>query len=158
MAVLQRVSMLLTGLLTGWDAIFLLPVNRDYRTLSATGYARAHQSMVQVAGPTAPFLAVPLLLTDALLLLRMRRGASGSTFAWTALSSLCVLLNAAMTVAVNLPINRRFLKESAPPEDWEDLRDRWAAAHNVRTAVQLLGFVALIVGMIEPSSDGTQAN
>lgn len=151
MAFLKGISAMLTGLLAGWDAVFLLPVNREFRTLPDAGYARAHRSVVRIAGPTAPFLAGPLLLMDALLLLKTRRVAH-RTFAWTALSFLCVLLNASITLAVNVPINRKFLRApgESPPENWENLRDTWATAHNIRTASQILGFAFLLAGTIEP--------
>jgi hypothetical protein len=71
-----------------------------------------------------------------------------------------LLLNAAITFAINLPINRRFLRASAqsPPDDWAALRDRWATAHNARTAVQFLGFVALLVGLIGPHSSSSEVD
>jgi uncharacterized membrane protein len=148
-------SVLLTGLLTALDAVYLLPVNRSYKALSRAEYARAHRSVVRVAGPTAPLLAAPLLVMDAVLLLKMRRLAD-KAFAWTAFSLVFTLVNAAITFAVNVPINRKFTDapEHSAPEDWKRLRDRWAVAHNIRTTAQLLGFASLIVGLIRRQPEG----
>ncbi len=149
MGFLRASSVLFTGLLTALDAAYVLPVNRSYKALSGAEYARAHRSVVRVAGPIAPLLAAPLLATDVVLLVKMRRSAEGA-FAWTASSLAFTLVNAAITFAVNIPINRRFMdapKHSAPG-DWETLRDRWAVAHNIRTAAQLLGFASVLAGLI----------
>jgi hypothetical protein len=34
---------------------------------------------------------------------------------------------------------------SAPPPDWPDVRDRWLAAHVLRTALAGISFVLLVV-------------
>lgn len=156
MGVLRVSSVLFTGLLTALDVVYLLPVNRSYKALSGAEYAQAHRSVVRVAGPIAPLLAAPLLVTDAVLLLKMRRS-EDKAFVWTALSLALTLANAAITFAVNVPINRRFMDapENSAPEDWPRLRDRWAVAHNIRTAAQVLGFATLLAGLTrrQPEED-----
>lgn len=153
---LGRTSVLLTGLLTALDAAFAVPVNGSYRRLSGEEYARAHRFVVKVAGPTAPVLAVPLVVTNALMHLKMR-GDRERGFGWVALSTVCLLTNAAITFVINVPINDKFTRapEDSPPDDWRELRDRWATAHNARTSVQTLGFAALLIGLKRSSPGET---
>jgi uncharacterized membrane protein len=151
MLTLKRVSALLTGLMAGFDTFFLLAVNREYKILSGSEYTRVHQDMMKVAQFIAPLVGSLGLLANALLLLQTRRGAEWRTFAWVLVSMLCLMLNWVVTLTINVPINTKFRDASAksPPEGWETLRDRWAVAHTVRSTIQLLGFAALLTGLIE---------
>jgi len=36
----------------------------------------------------------------------------------------------------------------APPEGWEELRDRWEAVHNVRTAISVAGLASLLLAAL----------
>ena len=150
MATLKRVSALLTGLMAGLDTFFLFAVNRKYKILSGSEYTRVHQDMVQVGQLIAPIVGFSGLLANALLLLQTLRSAERRTTAWVLVSMLCLVLNWVVTT-INVPINTKFREASAksPPEGWEVLRDRWAIAHTVRTTIQLLGFAALLTGLIE---------
>ena len=66
---------------------------------------------------------------------------------WLTLAAVgCLGLGLAITVVVHLPINADLLtwSASAPPSDWGDVRDRWVAAHQVRTVLSISGFVLLL--------------
>jgi hypothetical protein len=57
-----------------------------------------------------------------------------------------------LTLAVNLPINADQVNwnAQAPPADWAAVRDRWQAAHAVRTAAGVLAFAALALAAPPP--------
>lgn len=57
----------------------------------------------------------------------------------------CLILGLLVTVVVHFPINAEIMtwRPAAPPVDWQQLRDRWLAAHAVRTVLAVTGFVLL---------------
>ena len=50
-----------------------------------------------------------------------------------------------VTIIVHFPINAEILTWSpaSPPADWQQVRDRWTAAHTARTLLSLAGFVLI---------------
>jgi uncharacterized membrane protein len=59
----------------------------------------------------------------------------------------CLLISLFVTVVVHFPINAEIAtwRPVTPPVDWQQLRDQWLAAHAVRTALTVAGFILLLV-------------
>jgi Domain of unknown function (DUF1772) len=55
----------------------------------------------------------------------------------------CLLAGLSLTVAVHFPLNAAILAWEEPPPDWAEVRDRWRAAHAVRTVAAVAAFVLL---------------
>ncbi|MDQ4092567.1 MAG: DUF1772 domain-containing protein [Actinomycetota bacterium] len=58
----------------------------------------------------------------------------------------CLLIGLVITVVVHFPINAEIATwlPAAPPTDWQQIRDRWLAAHVVRTALSVAAFTLLV--------------
>ena len=71
----------------------------------------------------------------------------GRERALAAAAVLCAVAAMAVTVIVHFPINAEILTWSptTPPAGWLQVRDRWSAAHNVRTLLALVGFGLLAI-------------
>jgi uncharacterized membrane protein len=71
----------------------------------------------------------------------------GRERALAAAAVLCAVAAMAVTVILHFPINAEILTWSptAPPTDWQQIRDRWSAAHTGRTLLALVGFGLLAV-------------
>jgi uncharacterized membrane protein len=65
----------------------------------------------------------------------------------------CLVAGFAVTVLGHFPLNTEIMTwgASAPPPDWPDVRDRWLAAHVVRTVLAGVAFVLLVVAARVPS-------
>lgn len=140
---LDRAVVGLTAALTLVDLAWLAPMNGPARRLDEAGYRAVHRAAVRVGGTAAPILAVPTLIASVVISVRRRR--AGRPVAANLVGVACLLANAGVTFAVNVPVNGVFTAEAALPADWPRLRRRWRRAHNVRTAVQLAGLVATTV-------------
>ncbi len=59
----------------------------------------------------------------------------------------CLLIGLLVTVVVHFPINAEIAtwQPAVPPEDWQELRDRWLAAHALRTVLAVAGFALLVI-------------
>jgi uncharacterized membrane protein len=83
---------------------------------------------------------VALLATGAAVLLDGRR--------WTLLVALvCLVAGLVTTVTVHFPLNDAIVAWSRPPADWAQIRDRWRAAHVVRTVAAVVAFALLAVDL-----------
>lgn len=58
----------------------------------------------------------------------------------------CLLVGLIVTVVVHFPINAEIAtwQTIAPPAEWGQQRDRWLAAHAVRTVFAVVGFALLV--------------
>jgi len=139
-------GVVLTGVLAGAVlAVWLLD-----RRLGASGelYAVAMQEMIPAYTVPLPTLgAVALLATViAAILARRDRRACALTVGAAAL----LVVGLAVTTRVNLPLNEAILTWTPrnPPADWQQVRERWSAAHTVRTVTALgaAGLLALVLG------------
>lgn len=64
----------------------------------------------------------------------------------------CLLIGLGITVIVHFPINAEIAtwRSDAPPADWQQIRDRWLAAHTIRTAFAVSGFALLVSAQRRP--------
>jgi uncharacterized membrane protein len=88
--------------------------------------------------------AVVIGLVVVLLLFRSRSPIA----AWLAVAALLLMIAVlVITVAVEVPIDNMIATwtDATLPQDWQDIRARWAAFHTLRTFVSL-GAVAAAVG------------
>src|SRR4051794_4172469 len=134
----RSVAVLATGLLAG--AVLLVwavdvPLGR-----SAELYLQYRQATTGLLTALLPPLgAVGLVAAIAVAVLDRGAGRALSAGAGVLLLSGMVL-----TVAVLFPINDAGLAWTGPPPDWAAVRDRWLAAHAVRSAATAVAFVLLV--------------
>ena len=149
------VTLLYGGLYAGF-LLAVLVLETTLRGATAEVYVvvqhvkHAHLNLL-AASTITPSIAGAVLL---LFLVRPRRN---WRFALHVVGLLCLLVALAITLLVNVPINAAQLGWSpeAPPADWMAVRDRWQAAHAVRTALAILAFGCQLLAAL-PRSDATR--
>jgi hypothetical protein len=135
----RSVAVLATGLLAG--AVLLVwavdvPLGR-----SAELYLQYRQATTGLLTALLPPVgAVGLVAALAVAVLD-----HGTARALAAAASALLLAGMVLTLAVLFPINDAVLAWTAPPPDWAAVRDRWLAAHAVRSVVTVAAFVLLVV-------------
>jgi hypothetical protein len=68
----------------------------------------------------------------------------GTARALTATAGSLLLAGLVLTLAVLFPINDAVLAWTAPPADRADVRDRWRAAHAIRSVAAVGAFALLL--------------
>ncbi len=79
---------------------------------------------------------------------------------WATLASLgCLLVMLGVTLAYNLPLDRRMLqfRPNMPPSAWQVLRSRWTRWHAVRNLLNLAALVLLYSGLLAEVRDANEA-
>lgn len=96
-----------------------------------------------------PLGALAVLATGAGLVAAWR-SARGRLLHLAALA--CLVAGMAVTVLVHIPMNVELATWAAdsPPAGWTELRDRWFAAHLVRTALSVAAFALLVAALARP--------
>lgn len=127
------------------------PSTRDFAPSTYVEYQQATiRNLYPVMAVLLPGAVVSNLAT--LLLTRPRRS---WTFALTSVGLVSQLAAGALTRRFNFPINDevRTWSPEAPPEGWEDLRDRWEVLHTVRTVISVVGLGCLFAAALNPGKD-----
>lgn len=133
--VVRLIGLLACGVVSG-GVVVLLVLDVELGR-SAELYMRYRQA---TTGPLTallpPFGVVALLTTGATVVLEGRRPARLVALA-------CLLVGLVTTVTVHFPLNDAIVAWTEPPADWAQVRDRWRAAHVVRTVASVVAFVLL---------------
>lgn len=147
MLLLVRLGLLFTaGVLAGSTVcVWLLE-----HSFTGAGTFFTEFKQLEIRAFTVPLTAVGLTallfgLAHAALARRHR-----SALALTLAGVLCLGIGAVITATTHFPMNDRIATWSAPspPSEWTEDRDRWRQAHDLRTAVTILGFGFFLAGAL----------
>ncbi|EYD74560.1 hypothetical protein Rumeso_03856 [Rubellimicrobium mesophilum DSM 19309] len=118
--------------------------------LSPGTFVEMQQDAIRGMNVLFPVVGAVAILATLILALMER----GGRRAWLLAAVGLFVVAALVTRFGNQPINAVVMGWSpdAPPPGWEALRDRWWTLHLIRTAVTCLGYLALLLGCLMPST------
>jgi uncharacterized membrane protein len=125
--------------------------NGVIRALPAATFVKVHQGRERIHARVMPVLAWLALLATLGAAYALR--GEGVRFALALASVLAFFINFPVTLAVDLPINRRIHRWSpeSPPENWAAVCDRWIRFNDVRTIASLIALALLAAGWLVAS-------
>jgi uncharacterized membrane protein len=147
------VNMLLTGVLTGNEFGSWAALHPALRELPHQAHVRSEQAVTRRYGKMMPALMTGALVSfvPILSLVSDRRSLS---FLFDLAGMVCYATMLAITLAGNIPINRRTLEidpDRSPKQEFLELRARWDRLHTVRNVMNLTGFGLAILGVLTSS-------
>lgn len=132
-----------TGLLGGFYLAFSLVVMPALGRRPA-GEAAATMIAVNHAAVRAPFLALFFVTAGACLVV-VATGGSGSAGPVRVLGALASLAGWALTMAVNVALNRRLAVTDARTVVWSAYARPWTRANHLRAGLSVLGALGLLL-------------
>jgi uncharacterized membrane protein len=142
----QFVSIMLYVLVAGVMWGTWLSLGRTMTRYDAATFLADGQHMIANLATVMPVLmisAVAIGLLTVVLLFRDRSMTAG----WLALTGLLLMVAViVVTLAVEVPIDNKIRTWTVTtlPEDWQDIRARWAAFHTLRTFLSLTAVAAAV--------------
>jgi hypothetical protein len=134
-------SALAAGVLWGrW-----LSVSRSIAEITPATFLEIAKTMIVNAVPVLPILTFAAILSTLPVLVLLYRKRRLRAFAATLAAFVLFLTSLAITLLVEVPIDRQIVEWTTLPADWQELRDRREMFHMWRTFTYLAG-VALITG------------
>ena len=147
MEILLGLSLAFIGVLAG---IYIATLIHDHRIadLSATQYVAMHQMRDKTFRRVMPVLGlstIGLVVASTALAL-----APGVPRLLGAAASLLLLVDIVLTVTRQLPLNRQIQgwTETTIPDDWRQVRDRWAFHHKVRSILGGASYVLFLAAVL----------
>jgi uncharacterized membrane protein len=156
--ILEFTGLFVASLLVG--AMFCVWLFLNPAHLDASHYVILQQQGIRTLHPALPRLgavAIALTLPSAFL-------ARHNTPRMSLLIAAVIffIISGAITGAVNMPINRNVIQwsNSAPPDNWTSMRDRWWHWHKLRAASGILGLALLLIATLacNPTPTGALAS
>jgi hypothetical protein len=143
-------NLLMTGVLTGNEFGGLVGFHPALYELPTEAHARAERAITSRFGKIMPpFMTAAILsFVPVLSLAKDRRSPS---YFFTLMGMLCYTSMLAVTVAGNMPVNRRMLEMDSGTVSGEvliELRRRWDRFHAVRNILNFLGFTSALMGAL----------
>ena len=145
----ELLNIILSALVTG---VFWGPwvgLTRSIATFEQSAFlAIGYRLNVNLAPLMSVLMPVALLSAGPTLVLTV--GRHPVTFTLTLIGAVLFLVALIVTVAVEVPIavQVKSWSSSPMPDNWRQLRDRWAAVHLVRVAAGITGLAALAAAAI----------
>jgi uncharacterized membrane protein len=135
------------GLLAG---IYVSSLIHDHRIadLSAGQYLAMHQMRDKTFRRVMPAIG---LTTVTLVILSVAFAVgSGTAFVLGSAAATLLLLDIALTVTRQLPLNARVQSwtDATIPADWSRTRDQWAAQHLIRTIICLVAYACFLAAVL----------
>jgi Domain of unknown function (DUF1772) len=121
--------------------------NGVLRALPATTFVPLHQRRERAHARLMPPLVTLALL--ATLGVALSWGEQPARLWLTFASGLAILVVIAVTLVVEVPLNRRIQRwrPDAPPDNWRTLRDRWMRSNDLRTVAAVAALALLVAGV-----------
>ena len=151
----QFANLFLTGALTGNEFGSWAVLHPALRELSHQTHVHSEQAVTRHYGKMMPALMTGAFLSfvPVLSLISDRRSWS---FRFGLAGMVCYATMLTITLAGNIPINRRTLAldpDTTPREEFLELRARWDRLHTARNLLNLTGFGLAILGVLAGSED-----
>ena len=143
MGVAQSIDVFATGLVAGVFLMGSFAVHPAAARLDASSHFLLRQQLIHRLSKLMPPLMLLSVAACITVFIVCRTSVSWQI---NTLSGVLSLATMGITIAVNVPLNRRFARwsPSALPCDWERSVQRWNAAHGARTATAVAAFVCAI--------------
>ncbi len=141
-------GLLFTGLFAGF-LVGVLVLENSLRGYGASVYTQVRMVELDSLDKLASITLIPALVCTLVLAVLVIRAKGNDR--WLVVGAFALLtLVLVTTLVINLPINGDQVDWSvqSPPSDWASVRDRWQAAHVVRTVSAVLAFGSLIVAAV----------
>ena len=151
-ASILRIAFLLLYLIVVSQGIFyLFAASKAFSGITIDAYAAIRNSIDQVIEWRLKFVYPATLLIGLIVVLSLGKAPGSLLFITTAIAFICVVVDLALAVKFNMPINAQFHTYTSGMEgvDWESLRKTWLQFIEYRALVQVVGFIALLVGMFK---------
>ena len=118
----------------------------SWETLAPKAYLETFAAFLPFADPMTPLLGASAFAFMLAVIARNWNQALVPAMGVAIGAFLCVF---ALSLAVNLPINRRVLRgrDSLSAEEIVNLRNRWAMGHRARTVAGVVAFFALLAAL-----------
>ncbi len=139
---LRMVALLCTGLAAGVFLGHRAGVSVAMPQLSPSSFVQVQQIIHKIFARMMPALIIGSILASLLwAVLLQERTAELWLASAASLSMACIL---AMTLAVNVPINKKLMtwNIAAPPSDWRTIWEPWERVHSIRTVLAIAAFAA----------------
>ncbi|WP_328396463.1 DUF1772 domain-containing protein [Nocardia sp. NBC_00416] len=143
-AALRLAARLFAGLFAGF-LLGVLVLESSLRSVDAPTYAQVRAVELDRLDVLASVTLLPALFLCAGLAVAGYR--SGRSWLPAAVAATLLAATALISFSVNLPINADQADWAAGrlPADWSEIRDRWQAAHLVRTVTAVAAFGVLLL-------------
>ena len=155
----RLVNLILVGMLTGNEFGGWVAVHPALGSLPASEHIRAEQTVYRRYGKTMPFFMTSTILS-AIPVMSLTGDRKSSAFRFTLAGMLCYVVMLLITLAGNVPINRRLLDlppQEASYEEFLELRKRWDRLHTIRNFLNMAGLCFSCLGALSQAGSGDAA-
>ena len=147
--IVRIVALTCTGLAAGIFLGHRAGVSRAMPVLNPSSFIQLQQIIHKIFGRMMPVLILGSLVGSVVWVVLLRSRWRTDEFWLVSGASSAMMCILAMTLAVNVPINKRLMTWNAaePPTDLSTVWAPWEKIHSIRTVLAIVAFAAEVVAM-----------
>ena len=149
LVVVRLLALVCTGLVAGIFLGHRAGLSHAGPRLTPATFIQVQQLIHDVYAKMMPPLVLGAVTSSTVWTIFLRHGPTHPAFWLVALASLALVVAAALTRAVNIPINTRLMtwNVDAPPANFRDLWRPWERVHSLRTVLAIAAFMLQAVSL-----------
>jgi hypothetical protein len=148
---LLLLNLLLSSIVVGQAYMYIIALTDVQKNLDAPAYIHLRQLIDRNFMAKYKYVIYASMISTQLfcILVGLEDGTS-LLFACSVIALIAFLIDLILTVKGNLPINKMINGWSVDnyPHDWEKYREKWLRIYSYRQAVNIIGFISLLIGAI----------
>ena len=144
------VNLLAYSIIVGQAYMYIIALTDVSKNLDAPSYTRLRQLIDKNFMAKYKWVVYISLLTSVLLCVFTASDPTGLLFISSAVALLALIIDTALTLKGNLPINKLINSWTTEnyPADWGMYRTKWLSVYSKRQVVNIIGFTSLLIGTI----------
>ena len=144
------ITLVTYAFIVGQSFFYILAMSNATKKMGATSYIETRK-LIDAELQSTLSLAYYLALAASILLTAFSVvNPSGILFISSVIALLALVIDIALAMKGNIPINKviNSWTTNRYPENWQLIRSRWFSLYHIRQAVNIVGFVGLLAGLV----------
>jgi hypothetical protein len=144
------ITILLYAFIISQSFFYILAMSRVTKSMQPVTYIESRQLLDKNLQSSLSIVYYPALAVSIALSSFCVINLSGFLFICAILSLVSLIIDVALTLKSNVPLNKIINTWTASeyPANWKEYRSKWFSIYTVRQVVNITGFISLLAGLI----------
>ena len=144
------ITFFLYAIVISQSFFYILGMSNATRNMQVNAYIQTRQLLDKNLRPSLTAVYYATLLASIALTAFCVTNPSGLLFICSVVALVALIADLGLTLKGNIPLNKiiNSWTEKDYPADWNTYRSRWLSVYSMRQISNLIGFIALLTGMV----------
>lgn len=144
------ITLVLYAFIVGQSFFYILALSNATKKMQAVAYIETRKLIDAELRGSLSLVYYLALATSLLLTAFSVVNPNGVLFISSIIALVALVIDIAVALKGNIPINKVINNWTTDkyPADWQQVRNKWFSLYHVRQAVNIIGFISLLAGLV----------